>query len=126
MEIEARFFKRFSKRRYICGGQRVENVLVDIKIKHEMNTIAFISEILIAVFWQDIGFPQQHGLAVPPLQKAPHFAQVFESDLAIWLSGFLSLEYEWYRIHAEAFNAEFDPVAHDLSDLRAYLRIVDI
>ena len=66
---------------------------------------------------------ENDGIALPPLQEFAERAQHVVlldrlSDL-----GALGGDHERHRVHAEAGDAELDPEAHDLEDLRLHQRV---
>ena len=115
--------QRLGQRTAVSRGQRVEQVLVDVEIEHHVHAVAVVAEIFHVGFRQHIGFGQDDGVALPPLQEFAERAQH-----VVLLDGFANLgalgrDHERHRVHAEAGYAELDPEPHDLEDLGLHQRV---
>ena len=98
-------------------------MLVDLEVEHHVHAVAIPAEIFHVGFWQHIGFGEDDGVALTPLQKLPERAQH-----VILLDGFSNLgplgcDHERDRIHAKAGHAELNPKPHDLEDLGLHMRV---
>src|ERR1700686_3641237 len=58
-----------NQRAGIGGGQRIEQMLVNVEIEHHVDAVAVLTEIFHVGFGQHIGFAENDGIALPPLQK---------------------------------------------------------
>ena len=116
-------FSAFASGRAVGGGQRVEQMLVDLEVEHHVHAVAVVAEIFHVGFRQHIGFGEDDGVALAPLQEFAERAQhVVLLDRLLDL-GALGRDDERHRVHAEAGDAELDPEAHDLEDLGLHLRV---
>ena len=103
--------------------QRIEQMLVDVKIEHHVHAVAVITEIFHVGLGQHIGFGEDDGVALPPLQKFPERPQhVVLLDGVADLRAFGGYD-ERHRVHAEAGYAELNPETHDLEDLGLHVRV---
>ncbi len=115
--------QRFRQRTGIGRGQRVEQMLVDMKIEHHVHTVAVVAEIFHVGLGQHIGFGEDDGVALPPLQE---FAE--RTQHVVLLDGLshlraLGRDDEGDRVHAKAGDAELNPEPHDLEDLGLDMRV---
>ena len=109
------------QRARVGGCERVEQVLVDLKIEHHVHAIAVRAEIFHIGLGQHIGFGQHDAVALPPLQELAE-----EAEHVVLLLGLADLrplgrDDERHRIHAEAGHAQLNPEPHDLEDLGLHL-----
>ena len=107
----------------IAGRHCIEQMLVDVEIEHHVHAVAVLAEIFHIGFGQDVGFGENDGVALPPLQKFAERAQHVVlldrgSDLRT-----LGGDHERDRIHPEAGHAELNPEPHDLEDLGLDVRV---
>ena len=98
-------------------------MLVDVEIEHHVHAVAVAAEIFHVGFRQHIGFGEDDGVALPPLQEFAKRAQhVVLLDRLADL-GALGRDHERHRVHAKAGDAELDPEPHDLEDLGLHMRV---
>ena len=115
--------QRFRQRPRIGGSQRIEQMLVDVEIEHHVHAVAVAAEILHVGFGQHVGFGEDDGVALSPLQEFAERAQhVVLLDRLAHL-GALGRDHERHRVHAEAGDAELNPEPHDLEDFRLHMRV---
>ncbi|MFK4562286.1 hypothetical protein ABIF95_004816 [Bradyrhizobium ottawaense] len=115
--------QRLRQRPRICGCQRIEQVLVDVEVEHHVHAVGVAAEIFHVRLRQHIGFGEDDGVALPPLQEFAECAQhVVLLDRLLHLRT-LGCDHEGHGVHAEAGDAELDPEPHDLQDLRLHMRV---
>ena len=66
---------RLDQRPRVGGGQRIEQVLVDLEIEHHVHAVAVVAEILHVGLGQHVGFGEHDAVALPPLQELAEGAQ---------------------------------------------------
>src|SRR5207253_5758075 len=114
-----RLLKRPCERPDVARGERIEEALVDREIQHELQPVAFRTEELYTFIWRHVCLGEHDGIAASPLQELPELVE--ESEVALRRDGRTLLRNdERHRVHAEARDAELQPVAHDLGDLVPY------
>src|ERR1700738_2536657 len=92
-------------------------MLIDLEIEHHVHAVAIAAEIFHVGFGQHIGFGEDDGVALAPLQEFSERAQHDELlDRLPDLCAF-ALYPERYDIHAESGHAKLNPKTHDLEDL---------
>ena len=115
--------ERLGERTRIGRCQRVEQMLVDLKIEHHVHAVAVVAEIFHVGVGQDVGFAENDGIALPPLQKFAERSQhVVLFDRRADLRS-LGGDHERDRVHPEAGYAKLNPEAHDLEDLGLHMRV---
>ena len=83
-------------------------MLVDVKIEHHVHAVAGVAEIFHVGFRQHIGFGEDDGVALPPLQEFPERPQhvvLFDGFADL---GTLGRYHERHRVHAKAGDAELN------------------
>ena len=58
-----------------AGGQRIEQVLVDLEIEHHVHAVAVVAEIFHVGLRQHVGLGEDDAVALPPLQEFAEVAQ---------------------------------------------------
>src|SRR4030095_20355 len=114
-----RLLKRPSEGPDVAGGEGVEEALVDWEVQHELQPVAFRTEELHTLVWRHVGLGEHHGIAASPLQELAELVEEYEGTLRRDGRALLRNN-ERHRVHAEARDAELQPVAHDLGDLVSY------
>ena len=115
--------QRLHQRARIGRGERVKQMLVDLKIEHHVHAVAVVAEIFHVGVRQHIGFRQHDRVALPPLQEFAEHAEHVVLLLGLSDVRPLGRDDERHRIHAEPGDAELNPKAHDLEDLGLHLRM---
>src|SRR5579883_249324 len=75
-----RHLQRLNKRPRISAGQRIEQVLVHMKVEHHLKTVAFIAEIREVELWRDVRLRENYAVPFSPLQefaKSPQHLVMF-------------------------------------------------
>jgi hypothetical protein len=101
----------------------VKQMLVDLKVEHHLHALAVVAEIIHVGFGQHIGFRQNNGISLPPLQEFAQHAQHVELLDGLFDVRAFGGNEKRHRIHAEARDAELNPKPHDLEDLGLHLGV---
>ena len=117
--------QRLRERLRVSRGERVEGVLVDPEVEHHVQPAA-LAEVPARLLGKHVRLAEQHCVADPPLDEAPHLLQVLEAQ---WLRAAVRrrlLEDERDGVEPEAGDAEREPETHDPADLLPHLGVLHV
>ncbi len=95
-----------------------------MKVEHHLQAVAVVAEIFHSLLRDDVGFAEDHAVALAPLQEFAKRAQHREVGRRLETDvGSLFGDHERHRVHPEARDSELDPEPHDLQQLGLHERV---